>query len=277
MPSSPLPLGRFPGSRALSALRRSLSARRDRIRRPTTGHLARDLGRGLCALLWPAACCACGCPTEPPGLCPDCAAGLVARPSPRCMICDDRLPARGPAHRCGRCLERRPRYARAWGLFDYAGPAGDLIRAAKYGGQPAVLDALSRAMLGHWPPGLDGEPPSLVIPVPLHLRRVARRGHAPPLRLAAGIARPLGLPLGRRHLRRLRDTPEQAGLDDAGRRRNMRGAFAARRVAGHDVLLVDDAMTTGATVDAAAHALLGAGAHRVRVLCAARVERDAGR
>lgn len=243
--------------------------------RALCGSLCRDLARGLCALVWPVACCACGSQTEPPGLCADCAPGLRARPAPRCTICDDRLPAEAPAHRCGRCLARRPRYARAWGLFDYAGPAGDLIRAAKYGRQPAALDALSRAMIGHWPPGLDGEPPSLVIPIPLHIKRRARRGHSPPLRIAAGLCRPLGLRLGRRHLRRVRDTPEQAGLDDGARRRNVRGAFAARRVAGHDVLLVDDAMTTGATVDAAADALLRAGAHRVRVLCAARVERDA--
>lgn len=245
-----------------------LSSARDRL-----GDLARDLARGACALLWPARCCACGSPTEPPGLCPHCQGGLVARPAPRCALCDDRLPAEGPAHRCGRCLERRPRYARAWGLFDYAGPAGDVIRAAKYGRQPAALDMLSRAMVGHWPPALDGEPPTLVVPIPLHARRLVTRGHSAPLRLAVGVARPLGLPVGRRALRRVRDTPEQAGLDDRDRRRNVRGAFEARRVAGHDVLLVDDAMTTGATVDAAAGALLGAGAHRVRVLCAARVER----
>jgi len=210
-------------------------------------------------------------------LCAHCLPGLCARPAPRCCICDDRLPADAPAHRCGRCLDRRPRYARAWGLFDYAGPAGDLIRAAKYGRQPAALDMLARAMIGHWPPGLDGEPPSLVLPIPLHPRRLIRRGHSAPLRLAARVTRPLGLALARHRLRRVRDTPEQAGLDDRARRRNVRGAFIARKVAGHDVLLMDDAMTTGATVDAAAAALLAAGADRVRVLCAARVERDGGR
>lgn len=248
------------------------SSLRDRL-----GALARDLSGGACALLWPARCCACGSPTEPPGLCDHCQQGLCPRPAPRCAICDDRLPADAPAHRCGRCLERRPRYARAWGLFDYAGPAGDVIRAAKYGRQPAALDMVARAMIGHWPPGLDGEPPTLMVPVPLHPRRWVTRGYSPPLRLAAGLARPLGLPVGRRRLRRVRDTPEQAGLDDADRRRNMRGAFVARSVAGHDVVLVDDAMTTGATADAAAAALLAAGAHRVRVICAARVERDGWR
>lgn len=234
----------------------------------------RALAGGLCGLIWPARCCTCAAPTEPPGLCPACAVGLVPRPDPRCTVCDDRLPAGVPAHRCGRCLERRPRYARAWGVFDYAGPAGDLIRAAKYAHQPAALDALARAVVARWPAPLDVDPPGVVIPIPLHPRRLAQRGHAPPLRLAARVCRALDLPLARRRLRRLRDTPEQAGLDDAARRRNVRQAFAARRVEGADVLLVDDAMTTGATVDAAAVALLRAGALRVRVLCAARVERD---
>lgn len=126
-----------------------------------------------------------------------------------------------------------------------------------------------------WPATLDVERPTLVVPVPLHARRLARRGYSPPLRIAAHLCRALDLPLARRRLFRVRDTPEQAGLDDAERRRNLRGAFVARRVTGHDVLLVDDVITTGATIDAAARVLIDAGAVRVRAVCGARVERQA--
>lgn len=232
------------------------------------------LARGFASLVWPVRCCACGVITEPPGLCATCEPGLVPRLDPRCIVCDGQLPQAAPAHRCGRCLARRPRFERAWGVFDYAGPAGDLIRAAKYGQQPAALDALARAVVARWPAALDVDPPGLVIPVPLHPRRVVARGFDPPLRLAARLCRPLGLNRGRRRLLRVRDTPEQAGLDDAARRRNLRGAFVARRVDGCDVLLVDDVITTGATADMATRALLKAGAARVRVLCGARVERN---
>lgn len=232
----------------------------------------RALWAGLCALVWPARCCTCGERCEPPGLCALCRRLLTPRAGPRCAICDLTLPQDAPAHRCGDCLDRRPRYDHARGVYDYAGPAGDLIRAAKYGHQPAALDALARALAADLPPALVADPPDLVIPVALHPRRVARRGHAPPLCLAHPVARALDRPLGRRSLRRIRATPEQAGLDDAARRRNLRGAFTARPVP-PDVLLVDDVITTGATADAAARALRTAGARRVRVLCAARVER----
>lgn len=240
--------------------------------RPRRLPLIAALWPGLCALLWPTRCCTCDALTEPPGLCPDCAPGLTPRDGPRCTRCDLTLPADTPAHRCGDCLARPPRYDRAWGIYDYAGPAGDLIRAAKYAHQPAALDALARALARTLPDPLHQDPPDIIIPLALHPRRLARRGHSAPLRLAHPIARALDRPLARHHLHRRRDTPEQAGLDDAARRKNLRGAFTARPVP-PDILLVDDVITTGATADAATQALHAAGATRVRVLCAARVER----
>ncbi len=233
-----------------------------------------DVICGALSLVWPGECPACGASIEPPMFCPDCAATLALRDGPRCAICDLGFVADAPSHRCGRCLDRRPRFTRAWGLFDYAGPVGEALRRGKYGRRPEIIEYIGRLLGIHLPPALLRHPPLAVIGVPLHRRRVHRRGFSVPHLLAWYAARTLGVPLLRRGLRRVRDTPPQAGLDDSARRRNVRGAFLAGKTLPDDVLLVDDVFTTGATVDAAAGALTKSGVQRVRVLCAAYVDRD---
>lgn len=235
--------------------------------------LARLL-RGFVQLTWPATCAACGEPTERPGLCLDCRDQTAPRQGPRCRTCDQALPVEAPAHRCGRCLDRRPAFEQVFGLFDYGGPVGAAIRRAKYRGRPEALAALAPTWLAHLPAALRLDPPEVVVPVPLHWRRLHQRGFSPPLVLADQVARALGVPLRGQALRRLRATAVQAGLDERRRRANLRGAFVARgRALPAEVLLVDDVFTTGATADACAAALRRAGVRRVRVLAPALVER----
>jgi ComF family protein len=113
----------------------------------------------------------------------------------------------------------------------------------------------------------------VVVPVPLHPRRLADRGFNQAALLAAEVAEELQVPLVTRALARGRDTAQQAMLDRAGRLENLTGAFSALNAAsirGRRVVLIDDVMTTGATLTACAEALLGAGAGSVAGLVVAR-------
>jgi ComF family protein len=132
----------------------------------------------------------------------------------------------------------------------------------------AVVRAWIREAAGRAP----GPAPDLLVPVPLHARRLRRRGFNPAGELARAVARGLRVRRDPLALRRVRDTPSQTGLDRPARRRNVRGAFAARArwTAPPTVWLVDDVVTTGATLREAARALRRAGARRVVAICAAR-------
>ena len=154
----------------------------------------------------------------------------------------------------------------------YAEPVAGWIRTLKYGGRLGLAATLVEIMdeaLDSW---LAGHGFDLLVPVPLHRRRLADRGFNQALLLARGAGRRHRLPVRARALRRAHPTTPQVGLADRQRLANVRDAFLARRrqVAGHRVALVDDVMTTGATADAAARALLRAGAESVGVLAVAR-------
>jgi predicted amidophosphoribosyltransferase len=109
-----------------------------------------------------------------------------------------------------------------------------------------------------------------VVPVPQHPRRLRGRGFSPANELARDVARQVGAPLGATALLRLRDTRSQTGLGRSERARNVRGAFASREPAPACVWLVDDVVTTGATLTEAARALRAAGAREIVGVCAAR-------
>jgi len=232
------------------------------------------LFQGLIALTWPLDCPSCGVPVAVIGFCADCAAHVRPRDPPRCTCCDADVGVSGPPRLCGRCLQTPPAFANAWAPFDYAGPMGDAIRAGKYAGRADAFAAVRRVMLGAMPEPLVRAPPGVVVPVPLHPRRVKARGFQPTLLLARTAARALGAPCRSRLVSRSRDTPPQAGRGERGRRENVRGAFTVRgNVQGADVLVVDDVLTTGATVREVARALRRAGAARSRVLAVAAVAR----
>jgi ComF family protein len=163
----------------------------------------------------------------------------------------------------------------------YDGEVEAWVLAFKIGHGFALPDPGPEAMLGallaRAAGGVPGPAPDLVVPVPLHPRRLRRRGFNPAGVLARDLARRAGAACDPVALVRTRDTPPQKGLDARARRRNVAGAFALRRRRGAParVWLVDDVVTTGATLASAACALRAGGAETVVGLCAAATPRVA--
>ena len=172
------------------------------------------------------------------------------------------LPSPGGAT-CGRCLAEPPRYDATVAALSYAFPADTLVHALKFRGELA-LAALLGSLLSHEisPEGLSAI--SFIVPVPLSKKRLRSRGFNQAVEIARPIAKAARKPVELTMLERARDTPAQFDLPWAERRKNVRGAFAVSgSVLGATVAVVDDVMTTGATLDEIAGALKAAGASRV--------------
>lgn len=169
---------------------------------------------------------------------------------------------------CGRCQQHPPAYAAVHAQFRYATPIDRLIQGAKYGGRLDWAALLGRRLAHH----LHDRAPvfDAIVPVPLHRTRLRERGYNQSLELARPIIKRLKIPL-MHAVRRLRATPSQASLPAEERIKNVRQAFAVNgEVKGLKLAVVDDVVTSGATVEAVAQCLLRAGAKRVEILAVAR-------
>ncbi|MFO0630663.1 MAG: phosphoribosyltransferase family protein [Polyangiales bacterium] len=179
---------------------------------------------------------------------------------PRCAACDDPFPAGALCARCDEATapaEEAPEAVRA--VFLHGGPIAAAIHRAKYHADPTVARALG-ALLRPVPAPRD----ALIVPIPLHPRRFAARGFNQSAELARGWLGPRRVDHG--VLARARDTPTQTALHRDARRENVRGAFvvpAPARVAGRAVVLVDDVVTTGATLAEAMACVRAGGASSV--------------
>jgi len=202
-------------------------------------------------------------------LCTHCAAEM---PRNACCCARCALPLPVPAATCGRCQQHAPPWDAAWAPFRYAWPLDRLETRYKFAGDLAA----GRVLATLWqreprPPAL----PQALLAVPLHAGRLRRRGYNQALELAKPLARTFGLPLHARALRRVRATDAQSELDAGSRRRNVRGAFALApglRLPAH-VAVIDDVMTTGATLAECARVLKHAGVQRVDVWALARASK----
>ena len=202
-------------------------------------------------------------------LCPGCARDYFSGDAPRCASCALRLPMARSELRCGNCLRSPPRFDGTVVLADYAPPVDRMITALKFGGRLPLAETFG-CLLGRAATRLLQDTDA-VCPVPLAFERQAGRGFNQAQEIARRVAADSGRPLRTDVLLRTRHTSAQMDLALAERRRNVSGAFVARGdLAGMRLAVVDDVMTTGATLDEVAAALKAAGAARVTNLVVAR-------
>ncbi len=275
LPQPDLPAGAKSGSRTLGLLRQR--------------------GASLVHGLLPRCCALCSLPLAEPadrhsGWCGPCAASLPGVDAPRCPVCAQRTTAwplppgepgattPGPARPCPACRDAPPPFERTIALADYAPPLDRLVLALKFGHAVALARPLGVALAAR----IDF-PVDLLLPIPLSAPRLAERGFNQAWLIARAIARAhacdssAGKDL--RHdagvLARVRHDPPQALQALRARAANLRGAFSCQRdLAGLRVAIVDDVMTSGATLAEAARAVRNAGASFVATIVAARTLRD---
>jgi ComF family protein len=230
----------------------------------------------LLDIVYPRVCCGCGNGldgTEASGLCWDCRSGSHLIGPPWCDLCGMAVAGRlDHAFVCADCREEPPAFRQARSLYRYEGGVREAIHALKYRRDFSVVPDLARLMVAGLHTHFDDPDSFTLVPVPLHWKRRSQREFNQGKELVKAMQR---LEPGRRKwcgLRRVKNTQTQTRLSRAGRKANVRNAFKvrSRRPLPGRILLIDDVMTTGATLNAAARALTKAGAEDVCALTLAR-------
>lgn len=220
------------------------------------------LGTALAALVRPA--CAV-CSLAPGPVCSACEADYFPHSRPRCAACA--IPLQGADPVCGRCLATPPAFQRTTALGDYSPPVDGMVMALKFGARLDLAVVFGEMLARR----VAGDEDAIVIPVPLAFERMSERGFNQSLQIARAFCRASGHRLAADLVRRVRHTPPQQSLALDARRRSIRGAFApAAGLAGASVMVIDDVMTSGSTMDELARVLRAAGAVRVHALVVAR-------
>jgi ComF family protein len=207
-------------------------------------------------------------------ICPRCAGQVQRLRPPWCETCGRPVAGEvGAAFVCGLCRESETHYRTARSAVAFDGPAREAIHQYKYNRamwfEPKLAEWLAEAAR----PELRGGDWSLLVPVPLHPVKQREREFNQAERLAGHLSRATGIPLNAKLVKRVRNTPSQTQLTREARAANMRNAFAVaggERLAGERIVLVDDVMTTGATVNELARILHRAGAGDICVWTLAR-------
>ena len=205
----------------------------------------------------PQHCLLCTAPATAQSLCADCYAQLPWLTTTRCPQCA--LPTNDGSV-CGACLARPPRFDGVTAAFAYAWPLAPLIHQYKYAGNLALARLLGQALASRITRGAD-----LIIPLPLAPQRLRSRGFNQALEIARLISRLTGVPLAADACRRVRESAPQASLPWKERAQNIRGVFVCDiDLSGQRVAVIDDVLTTGATLNELARNLRQAGAIEIQ-------------
>lgn len=251
--------------------------------RDLPGSVASQLVDGLLNIFFPEQCLVCTAPLArrvQRGVCDGCwkKALQLRMVHPWCPSCGlpFQQPEDTPDHLCGSCGLQLPPFSGARSFGYYTLELRRILHALKFHGRKELSFLLSPLLaltfISSWP----RQEVDVIVPVPLHPKRKRERGFNQSAVLGRKLGRLLVLPCCESALRRVRSTLPQVGLTDAERFRNVSKAFHCQNpavISGKRVLLLDDVMTTGATVSSASQALLAAGAFRVSVLTVARAVR----
>lgn len=230
-------------------------------------------------LLYPPQCMSCGVPTDDdPALCPDCWSDTHFLAGLCCDACGTPLVGAGDGVEfCDTCTQRPPPWKQGRAVALYSGPMRRMVMALKHGDRHDI----ARSVVP-WLAGQARElcrPDTLIVPVPLHWTRLLRRRFNQAALLAQHLGAALGCPVDPDLLRRVRATAAQEDMSREDRFENQAHAFdvdgaKTARLKGRPILLVDDVMTTGATLTGCADTCLRAGASRVDSVVLARVAWD---
>lgn len=233
----------------------------------------REILETLRDLFFPAHCAGCAAAVKAGWFCRDCERQLRPVPAPHCEVCSQPYAGEMDRFVCVNCRGRAFHFECAVGVMHSRGVMRDLIHRLKYGGELWLAEILGEFLeRGFDDPRLAGEEIDAIVPVPLHPLRKREREFNQAEILARDLARRRNLPF-LDALRRLRYTVTQTHFDRRRRMQNLRDAFELQQnvhVQGKHLLLVDDVLTTGSTLDECARVLLEAGAESVHALTVAR-------
>jgi ComF family protein len=245
---------------------------------PTTNRLLTQLQKTALDAIFPPGCVNCAEPIDTPGnLCAHCWPEMTYISTPYCEICG--FPFEydvGNDFHCANCLKQPPVFSRARAVLKYDDASRDMILGYKHSDQTNRAPTFAKWM---WRAGTDLiDECDVICPVPLHRKRLIKRRFNQSALLAGEIAKLSDKPVIHDLVTRKRPTRSQGGLSAKARHRNVRGVFEvtpARKALlnGAAVLLIDDVLTTGATVNACSKSLLDGGASKVDVLTFSRVVR----
>ncbi len=215
-------------------------------------------------------CLLCGAKTGD-DFCSACRDSLPHLKGNQCIVCA--LPVAG-SQICGACLASPPAFDRSVAAFEYTFPVDALLQRLKYGANLAMARVLADLLVLNID---NAELPDFIVPMPLHSGRLRERGFNQALELARRVSKKTGIALLPDVCQRIRDTPSQTGLPWKERERNIRGAFSCEvELEGKHIAVLDDVMTTGATLNELAKVLRKRGAARVSGWVVARTLPHAG-